>query len=302
MFRRLRPEGADEGDQSSRAIQVVPQAPDEELERFHHHPTYSMGGAMKYILVLSVLLWWLPTFGQMIAGYIGGRKSGGPWRGVIASIVPVLLIVLLAWGLERGLLGPWLESMRAIPGGLGGFLERNIPPVAPYVTFVLGYLAAFVDALRGTLAMGSNGYLVTIVFAYIGGILAEQNRREAGASKRTSVGISIHQPFFGGFQNPTTAWEGRHQPAEFGNLGRIPVANAVLSPPQRPKVDARRADAGASDGSGPHRGHPTKDAPRAEPKTDRKAPESHEKEIAREVATRKWVERALRQYESAHRR
>jgi hypothetical protein len=261
-----------------------------------------MWGAMKYVLVLSVLLWWLPTFGQMIAGYIGGRRSGGPWRGALAAIVPVALIVVLAWGADRGLLGPWFASMTNVPSAVGGFLGESFPPAAPFATFVLGYLAAFVDALKGTLAMGSNGYLVTIVFAYIGGILSEQSRREAGTSKGTSVGISITQPFFHGLRNPSTHWEGHH-PEAYEGLARIPVANARSTPLSRPKVDGRRADAGAERGSGARPAHSGKDvAHTSEPNADAKAPGSHEKDVAREVATRKWVERALRQYETAHRR
>src|SRR3989304_2012749 len=110
---------------------AAPEYPDNELGHFRHHPTYSMGGAMKYVLVLSLLLWWLPTIGQMIAGYVGGRRAGGPWRGAVAAIVPVVLIVILAWGADRGLLGPWFVSMTAIPGAIGGGLAATPPPPAP---------------------------------------------------------------------------------------------------------------------------------------------------------------------------
>src|SRR3990170_2641614 len=289
MSRRSRREHEGEG---SHAVKLAPEYPDEELGRFRHHASYSMWGAVKYVLVLSLLLWWLPTFGQMIAGYIGGRRAGGPWRGVVAAIVPVVLIVILAWGADRGLLGPWFASMPATPGAIGGYLGETLPPAAPYVTFVLGYLAAFVDALKGTLAMGANGYLVTIVFAYIGGILSDQSRREAGASRGTSVGLSITQPFFGGLRNPSTAWQGRH-PQQFENLARIPVANARPAPPARQKVDARRADSGPERGSGARHARAAGDpADKPESKAEGKAPDHHEKDVAREIATRKWVERA----------
>ena len=298
MSRRTRREHEGE---APHAVKLLPE-PDPELGRFRHHGTYSMWGAMKYVLVLSVVLWWLPTFGQMIAGYIGGRRSGGPWRGVVAAIVPVVLILLLAWGADRGLLGPWFSSMTSIPTAVRAFLGETFPPAAPFVTFVLGYLAAFVGALKGTLAMGSNGYLVTIAFAYIGGILSEQNRREAGTSKGTSVGISITQPFFGGLRNPSNHWEGHH-PEQYDELPRIPVVNAHPHAPGRPKVDGRAADGGGRSGTGARPAHAGKDgAPKAEPKLGTKAPDSHENEIAREIATRKWVERALRQYETAHRK
>src|SRR3972149_538877 len=75
MARRARRGHEGEG---SHAVKLAPEYPDEELGRFGHHASYSMWGAMKYVLVLSVLLWWLPTFGQMIAGYIGGGGGGGP--------------------------------------------------------------------------------------------------------------------------------------------------------------------------------------------------------------------------------
>ena len=36
----------------------------------------NMVAGMWYVFILSILLWWLPVFGQMISGYLGGRKAG----------------------------------------------------------------------------------------------------------------------------------------------------------------------------------------------------------------------------------
>ena len=41
---------------------------------------YSFWSASKYVLVLSLILWWLPMFGQMIAGYVGGRRRAARGR------------------------------------------------------------------------------------------------------------------------------------------------------------------------------------------------------------------------------
>lgn len=293
MGMRLRRRRNQESDPSPGA-NVVHEYPDAELGHFKH-PTYSMTSGMKYILVLSILLWWLPTFGQMIAGYIGGRRSGGPWRGVVAAVVPVLIIVVLAWGLENGFLAPWLGGLAAIPSAIGGALGSWFPPAAPYIAFVLGYLGAFVAALKATLAMGANGYLVTIVFAYIGGVLADQARREAGAGRGASVGISITQPLLHPFRPAYPAWEGSRA-QRFDDLHKIPVHGAQAPPDPGPtraarahKVDARSADSG-----GQEAGQPPEHAREPKPK----ALKDHDKE----VATRRFVERALRQYEAAHRR
>jgi len=276
---------------------AVSEYPDAELGHFRHHPTYSMWGAMKYILVLSLLLWWLPTIGQMIAGYIGGRRAGGPWRGVFAAILPVAFIVFLAWGAERGLLGPWLAGLTAIPAAIGTGLASLVPPATPYVQFTLGYLDAFVQSLRSTLSMGANGYLVTVVFAYIGGILADQARREVGAGRGTSVGISISQPILAPLRRPFFGGEDR--PQHFEDLHKIPVRAAAAQaggpehPPgtrKPPKVETRSTDSGAEEGPRP--------AGTAEAAPERKERTAHDKE----VATQRFVERALRQYEAAHRR
>ena len=33
-------------------------------------------------LILAALLWWFPVLGPMVAGYVGGRKSGTTMRGL----------------------------------------------------------------------------------------------------------------------------------------------------------------------------------------------------------------------------
>ena len=265
---------------------VTPAYPDAELGHFRRGP-YSIASGMKMILVLSLILFWLPTIGQMIAGYIGGRRAGGPWRGLIAAFVPVAILLLLVWGAERGFLGSWVGSLGAIPATIGQGVSAVAPPLAPYVQFVLGYLAAFVDALRGTFATGQNGYLVTIVFAYIGGVLADQARREAAAGRGTSVGISITQPLLHPFRRQHPEW-GEDRADRFEDLRKIPV-RAAAPRPKPQKVETRAA----ASGDQPH--GPAEAAKTAPP---RKELPGHDNE----AATRRFVERALRQYEAAHRR
>jgi hypothetical protein len=40
---------------------------------------------------LAILLFWLPVVGPLIAGFVGGRKSGGIGPALISSIIPSLL-------------------------------------------------------------------------------------------------------------------------------------------------------------------------------------------------------------------
>ncbi|MFW5952971.1 MAG: hypothetical protein ACOCSJ_02290, partial [Candidatus Natronoplasma sp.] len=54
--------------------------------------TYDFWSGVKYIVFLSALLWWIPLFGPMLAGYVGGRRTGGPKKGIFASIVGLGII------------------------------------------------------------------------------------------------------------------------------------------------------------------------------------------------------------------
>lgn len=52
--------------------------------------------AALWILLLSILLFWLPLFGSLIAGFVGGRIAGTPSRGVLAATIPAIVVALIA--------------------------------------------------------------------------------------------------------------------------------------------------------------------------------------------------------------
>lgn len=48
-----------------------------------------------WIFIIQLLLIWLPVVGSLIAGYVGGKKSGSVIGGVIAAIIVPLIMVPL---------------------------------------------------------------------------------------------------------------------------------------------------------------------------------------------------------------
>jgi hypothetical protein len=78
--------------------------------------TGSVGRGMVWMLVLSVLLFWLPVVGPLIAGFVGGRKSGSVGNAILAAILPGLLIGALTFIFASLLTGPFFGFM----AGLGG--------------------------------------------------------------------------------------------------------------------------------------------------------------------------------------
>ncbi len=152
---------------------------DHEGKRFRSsHVVYSFWSASKYVLILSLVLWWLPMFGQMIAGYVGGRRAGGPWRGVAASILPVVCLYVVITGFDSGFFPSHVMGVAIAPAAVSAVLSDSVPFVSPYLQFSSEYVGSFVAALSGASPYGINTYILTVAFAYVGGILAEQSRRE----------------------------------------------------------------------------------------------------------------------------
>ena len=81
----------------------------------------SIPQAMAWMIGLSVALFWIPFLGSLIAGFVGGRKAGGIGEGLIAAVLPgvillltsILLGSLLGWIPVIGQLVGWMLGMGA---------------------------------------------------------------------------------------------------------------------------------------------------------------------------------------------
>ena len=49
---------------------------------------------MIWMFVISLLLFWLPGIGPLIAGIVGGKVAGGVGPGLIAALFPGLILAL----------------------------------------------------------------------------------------------------------------------------------------------------------------------------------------------------------------
>ncbi|MEE8134551.1 MAG: hypothetical protein V3T56_05815 [Gemmatimonadales bacterium] len=78
----------------------------------------SVLSAMGWMIGLSAVLFWLPVFGSLIAGYVGGRKAGSWGRAVMAAILPGFLFAVIG-GLITGLIG-WIPIIGGLWGALAG--------------------------------------------------------------------------------------------------------------------------------------------------------------------------------------
>ncbi|OGS41688.1 MAG: hypothetical protein A3K67_04905 [Euryarchaeota archaeon RBG_16_62_10] len=176
---RKDPRDSERADQRHVPYKLATYEHDYEGKRFRSsNVVYSFWSASKYVLILSLMLWWLPMFGQMIAGYVGGRRAGGPWKGVAASILPVVALWAVMTGFDSGYLPSHMFGIAIAPAAIGTALGHSVPFIAPYIDFSSEYIGSFVQSLAGSSPYGINTYVLTVAFAYVGGVLAEQNRRE----------------------------------------------------------------------------------------------------------------------------
>ena len=130
--------------------------------------TYSMKIGYLISLILAAMLWWVPVLGPMIAGYIGGRKSGTAVRGFASSFAAALTIaaywVILSFGMFSG------QSISAYLTTLaeGSAFEPAVQ-----------YMASLFVGASSTAAVELEPLFMVVVFGMIGGFMANQVRREA---------------------------------------------------------------------------------------------------------------------------
>ena len=77
----------------------------------------SIVGAAFWMLVISLLLFWLPFVGPLLGGVIGGRKAGGVVRAIVAALVPAFVVGALLFALATLLTGIPLIGAVAAAGG-----------------------------------------------------------------------------------------------------------------------------------------------------------------------------------------
>ncbi len=78
----------------------------------------SIGSAILWMFVLSILLFWLPLLGPLIAGFVGGRKAGTLGNAVLAVLLPGIVFAVAFFFLATVLTGLPIFGFLAGAGGL----------------------------------------------------------------------------------------------------------------------------------------------------------------------------------------
>jgi len=103
----------------------------------------NMMSAMGWMLGLSILLFWMPFFGGLIAGFVGGRKAGKVSDAMLAVILPGLILWVLTM-LLGGILGgiPIIGQLFIVIAGMGKLVLSFMNVIPLLIGAVLGALTA----------------------------------------------------------------------------------------------------------------------------------------------------------------
>ena len=90
----------------------------------------SKGSSMRgflWMFFISILLFWLPILGPMVAGLVGGKKSGGIGNAILTAIFPAIILGILVYSLTGVLSG--LPLIGLIAGA--GVVVLSITHIGP---------------------------------------------------------------------------------------------------------------------------------------------------------------------------
>lgn len=91
----------------------------EERVEVRVEPGGSLIAGMIWMAVISILLFWLPVIGPLLAGIVGGKKAGGVGNGILAVILPAIILAGLLFFFGSALTGIPVLGMIA---GMGVFV------------------------------------------------------------------------------------------------------------------------------------------------------------------------------------
>ena len=126
------------------------------------------------LIALALVLWWVPYLGQMIPGYVGGRRAGSMSRGILVSIVGTAVLAGLALG--GAVTVSWLLSTPSIMECISSY-----PALQTVFDYISGYLSTFILITESGFSITTEmikEYLLMGAFAIVGGAMANQARKE----------------------------------------------------------------------------------------------------------------------------
>lgn len=76
-----------------------------------------------WMIVISLVLFFLPAINGLIGGAVGGYKAGSASRGIAAAVLPSIVVGLSLWGLLASFDRPLLGFFGGLAAGLWALIS-----------------------------------------------------------------------------------------------------------------------------------------------------------------------------------
>ena len=141
-------------------------------------------------VVLLFLLGWIPMIGQMVSGYIGGRRAGSPARGLFAAFLGTVIVIAVMF-----LAVVTVQSVNAAvltdPEGEIAAIAATNPALQSLLDGFLSYTRSLFGNADFSIDYGT--YALAIPFGAIGGIVADQCQKEARLTVSRTKSANAHR-------------------------------------------------------------------------------------------------------------
>lgn len=166
---------------------------DKEAHTFKEHTPFSIPQAIGLAFVLSILLYWLPIFGTMIAGYVCGRRAGTALKGGACGLIAGLILFIIGYILILDIFGVG-TGLRTCQDTVWNWIQSASPVFASYC-LLIGQWAEIISAIfRSFLITEPGNLVILVVFGYVGGAIAAQRYREVSQKERHFVEKHENKP------------------------------------------------------------------------------------------------------------
>ncbi|KAA8922476.1 MAG: hypothetical protein F6Q11_04325 [Thermoplasma sp.] len=140
----------------------------------HDKNLYSLYAGFAYMLLFSVILWWLPVAGPAIAGYLGGRKSGNMKNSFIASLAVSGLFIIATVMLYPFRTGVLSVVDRYVSYGILPLSTSGVVSVSNFAT----YLYSYAGIIYTFFVMIPSSVAILIAFSLTGGFVSSLKNGE----------------------------------------------------------------------------------------------------------------------------
>ena len=197
---------------------------------------YDSKSGLSMVVVLALALSWIPYVGPIVAGFVGGRRAGSIVRGFVVGVFGSLLVFGIAFLLNLGLMKLFEPQNQSFMDTL----EAISPSIVVGLESISSYLSDnFVTVASDiSVSVQTQTYASILGFAMIGGVFADQARKELRIIVSQSMDVNRPRP-----ARSTTAFvAGRDMGFQnYDDLSRVGVkvvSDNDVPVPQSPVMDS----------------------------------------------------------------